>query len=110
MGRAQALGTSNSARRWWSGSKGQPALLSPFGEKLLWAERRAQARLAPQIEALRSELELAFAIAFDDSAGVITMTASHDDALPLLRALALDRSTSCTWTSSSAAASTRWPR
>ena len=36
--------------------KGQPALLSPFGEKLLWAERRAQARLAPQVEALRSEL------------------------------------------------------
>lgn len=69
-------------------SKGQAALLSPFGEKLLWAERRAQARLAPQIEALRSELERAFAIAFDDSAGVITMFASHDDALPRLRDLA----------------------
>ena len=68
--------------------KGQPALLSPFGEKLLWAERRAQARLAPQVEALRSELEQAFAIAFDASAGVIPMSASHDDALPLLRALA----------------------
>ena len=65
--------------------KGQPALLSPFGEKLLWAERRAQARLAPQIEALRSELERAFAIAFDDQAGVVTMYASHDDALPRLR-------------------------
>jgi len=68
--------------------KGQPALLAPFGEKLLWAERRAQARLAPQIEALRSELEQAFAIAFDASAGVIPMMASHDDALPLLRAIA----------------------
>lgn len=68
--------------------KGQPALLSPFGEKLLWAERRAQARLAPQIEALRSELEQAFAIAFDERAGVIPITASHDDALPLLRAMA----------------------
>ncbi len=68
--------------------KGQAALLSPFGEKLLWAERRAQARLAPQIEALRSELEQAFAIAFDASSGVIPITASHDDALPLLRTLA----------------------
>lgn len=68
--------------------KGQPSLLSPFGEKLLWAERRAQARLAPQVEALRAELEQAFAIAFDASAGVIPMTASHDDALPLLRTLA----------------------
>ena len=38
-------------------SKGQRAALTPFGEKLLWAERRAQARLAPQIEALRMELE-----------------------------------------------------
>jgi putative molybdopterin biosynthesis protein len=72
--------------------KGQPAVLSPFGDKLLWAERRAQARLAPQIEALRSELEQAFAIAFDDSAGVITMTASHDETLPLLRAMAQSQS------------------
>ena len=69
-------------------AKGQRALLSPFGEKLLWAERRAQARLAPQIEALRSELEQAFAIAFDDSAGVIALYASHDEALPLLRDIA----------------------
>ncbi len=68
-----------------SWAKGQPAVLSPFGEKLLWAERRAQARLAPQVEALRSELERAFAVAFDDSAGVIEVAASHDDALPLLR-------------------------
>ncbi len=68
--------------------KGQAAQLSNFGEKLLWAERRAQARLAPQIEALRSELEQAFAVAFDASAGVIPIHASHDDALPLLRGLA----------------------
>lgn len=70
--------------------KGQPALLSPFGEKLLWAERRAQARLAPQVEALRGELERAFAIAFDDAAGVVTLSASHDTALPLLRQWAQD--------------------
>ncbi len=69
-------------------SKGHAAQLTPFGEKLLWAERRAQARAAPQIEALRSELEQAFAIAFDTSAGVIPLVASHDDALPLLRSMA----------------------
>ena len=69
-------------------SKGHAAQLAPFGEKLLWAERRAQARAAPQIELLRSELEQAFAIAFDTSAGVIPIQASHDDALPLLRNLA----------------------
>ncbi|MEP7301562.1 MAG: substrate-binding domain-containing protein [Caldimonas sp.] len=65
--------------------KGQPAQLSPFGQKLLWAERQAQARLAPQLATLRGELERAFAIAFDDDAGVIEMFASHDEALPLLR-------------------------
>ena len=70
-------------------SKGQRAALAPFGEKLLWAERRAQARLAPQIEALRMELERAFADAFDDRVDVLSVCASHDQALPLLRELAL---------------------
>ena len=36
--------------------KGQAARLSELGRKLLWAERQAQARLAPQIEALRADL------------------------------------------------------
>ena len=66
-------------------SKGQRASLTPFGAKLLWAERQAQARLAPQLATLRGELERAFAIAFDDDAAVIEIAASHDEALPLLR-------------------------
>ena len=70
-------------------SKGQRATLTPFGEKLLWAERRAQARLAPQIEALQMELERAFADAFDDRVHVLGVCASHDQALPQLRELAL---------------------
>ncbi|MBC7600713.1 MAG: LysR family transcriptional regulator, partial [Polaromonas sp.] len=45
--------------------KGQRAQLTEFGEKLLWAERQAQARLAPQIEALRGDIERAFSTAFD---------------------------------------------
>lgn len=95
---AQALGLSyrhtwGELKRWeaelgqplihWE--KGQRARLTAFGEKLLWAERQAQARLAPQIEALHADLERAFAIAFDDAAQVLTLYASHDDALPLLR-------------------------
>jgi putative molybdopterin biosynthesis protein len=72
--------------------RGQHARLAPFGEKLLWAERQAQARLAPQIEALRSELERAFAVAFDDQAQVLTLFASHDDALSLLREFAVRES------------------
>lgn len=68
--------------------KGQPARLSEFGDKLLWAERQAQARLAPQIEALHADLERAFAVAFDDDAHVLTLFASHDAALPALREFA----------------------
>jgi molybdate-binding protein len=65
--------------------KGQKARLTEFGQKLLWAERHAQSRLAPQIAALRADLERAFGLAFDDSAHVLPMTASHDDALALFR-------------------------
>ncbi|HSH88725.1 MAG TPA: substrate-binding domain-containing protein, partial [Ramlibacter sp.] len=71
--------------------KGQRARLSEFGDKLLWAERQAQARLAPQIEALHADLERAFAVAFDDAAHVVTLFASHDDALPALREHAVAR-------------------
>ena len=65
--------------------KGQPARLSEFGDKLLWAERQAQARLAPQIEALHADLERVFAVAFDEGAHVLAFFASHDDALSALR-------------------------
>ena len=66
--------------------KGKRARLSGFGEKLLWSERQAQARLSQQIEALRAELERTFSVAFDDDAHVLTFHASHDDALTALRA------------------------
>lgn len=69
--------------------KGQSARLTEFGAKLMWAERQAQARLAPQIEALRAELERSYAQAFDDSVHVVTLYASHDDALSALREQAL---------------------
>ena len=68
-----------------TGEKGRRAQLSEFGDKLLWAERQAQARLAPQIEALHADLERAFALAFDDRTHVLSLQASHDDALVLLR-------------------------
>ena len=69
--------------------KGQAARLTAFGNKLMWAERQAQVRLAPQIEALRGELERAFAVAFDANAHVLTLYASHDSALAALREHAL---------------------
>jgi putative molybdopterin biosynthesis protein len=68
--------------------KGQPARLTPFAERLLWAERRARTRLTPHIEALRAELERVLADALDGSQQVLTMFASHDLGLPRLRELA----------------------
>lgn len=66
--------------------RGQAARLTPFGERLLAAERLAQARLGPQMENLRAELERAFSQVLDAPAQdsvhpVITLYASHDHAL-----------------------------
>ncbi len=69
-------------------SQGQPARLTPFADRLLWAERRARTRLTPHIEALRAELEHVLAQALDGSLHVLTIFASHDLALPRLRDLA----------------------
>jgi putative molybdopterin biosynthesis protein len=52
---------------------------------MVWAEARARARLAPHIEALRVELERVLSEALDGTQQVITLYASHDVALPLLR-------------------------
>jgi putative molybdopterin biosynthesis protein len=65
--------------------KGQAARLTEFADKLLWAERQSQARLAPQISALQAELEKTFAVAFDPGSHLLTVYASHDDALVKLR-------------------------
>lgn len=69
-------------------AQGQPARLTPFAERLLWAETRARTRLTPHIEALRAELERVLAEALDGSQHVLALFASHDLALPLLREIA----------------------
>jgi putative molybdopterin biosynthesis protein len=66
-------------------AQGQPARLTPFADRLLWAEARARARLTPHIEALRSELERVLSEALDGGQQVLTLCASHDLALPALR-------------------------
>lgn len=68
--------------------RGQPARLTPFAERLLWAERQARARLAPHIEALRGELQRVLDEAFDGTRQVLRIDASHDLMLPTLQTLA----------------------
>ena len=65
--------------------KGQSAQLTEFANKLLWAERQAQARLAPAIESLHNELERCFAVAFDPNTLLLSVAASHDEGLSHLR-------------------------
>jgi putative molybdopterin biosynthesis protein len=69
-------------------TQGQPARLTPFASRLLWAETQARVRLAPHIEALRVELARVLAEALSGTQEVLTVFASHDLALPRLRELA----------------------
>lgn len=70
--------------------KGRAARLTEFAEKLLWAESRIVARLAPQIENLATEISRELTIAFDDGFPIASCVASHDLALPELRRLCAD--------------------
>ncbi len=69
-------------------AKGRHARLTPFAQRLLWAERQARTRLTPHLEALRSELGRVFALADDPTLQVLDIFASHDLALPRLPAIA----------------------
>lgn len=69
--------------------RGQPARLTPFAERLLFAERQARVRMAPHIEALRHELRRVLDEALDGSHQVLRIDASHDLMLPELQAMAL---------------------
>ena len=98
---AQALGCSyrflwGALKKWESvlneplivWSRGQRARLTPFAERLLWAERRARTRMQPHIEALRADLARVLTDARDEHHQVLTVAASHGLALPLLQQLA----------------------
>jgi molybdate transport repressor ModE-like protein len=69
-------------------AKGRNARLTPFAERLLWAERQARARMAPHVEALRTELQRVFAHADDPGLQLLDIFASHDLGLPRLQSLA----------------------
>jgi putative molybdopterin biosynthesis protein len=68
--------------------RGRHAQLTPFAQRLVWAERQARTRMTPHIEALRAELQHVLTQALEGGFEVLDLFASHDLALPHLRELA----------------------
>ncbi len=68
--------------------RGRGARLTGVGEKLLWADRRVSARLAPELESLASALQGELSQAIDaEQSPPLRIFASHDLALAPLRDL-----------------------
>jgi putative molybdopterin biosynthesis protein len=69
-------------------SQGRGSSLAPLGKRLLWAAKRAQARLAPELDNLASELERALNESLQDAPPSLVIHASHDYAVARLRDMA----------------------
>lgn len=67
--------------------RGRGTRLTPLGERLLWSARRAQARLAPELENLAAEVSREINESLR-GATALAIQASHDYAIGLLRDLA----------------------
>lgn len=65
--------------------RGRGARLAPFGEKLLWANKRIGARLSRTLDGIASELELELRPMVAQQDSVLRMQASHGFAVELLR-------------------------
>jgi molybdate transport repressor ModE-like protein len=57
--------------------RGRGSRLTPIGEKLVWADRRIAARLAPVLDTLASELEVELSRVLPRSEGLLRIHASH---------------------------------
>lgn len=68
--------------------RGRGTQLSTLGAKLLWAGRRAQARLAPELESLATELAQSLHEPAATQVPTLRVAASHDFTLAGLRELA----------------------
>jgi len=67
--------------------RGKGTTLTPFGEKLVWAGQRMQARLGPQLENLAQELATEIKPFLHQRPSVIRVHASHGFAVSRLREL-----------------------
>ena len=68
--------------------RGRGTTLTTLGERLLWAGRRAQARLAPELENLAAEFARSLNDSADGARAAVAIQASHDFAIGALRELA----------------------
>jgi len=68
--------------------RGKGSTLTVLGERLLWAGRRAQARLAPELANLAEEFERSINAPERDVASCLALQASHDFAVAALREIA----------------------
>jgi putative molybdopterin biosynthesis protein len=68
--------------------RGKGSTLTPLGERLLWAGRRAQARLAPELDNLAAEFARSLNESLIGASSSLAMHASHDFAIGALRDLA----------------------
>jgi len=65
--------------------RGRGASLTEFGKTLLWAQELVQARLTPDLESVRQEIEQALSHAAGHESARLSICASHDIALAWLR-------------------------
>lgn len=68
--------------------RGRRATLTPYSQRLIWAERQARVRMTPHLEALRAELAQVVREAHDSQLQFLSVAASHDVGLVRLQALA----------------------
>lgn len=66
-------------------SQGRGSALTPLGKRVLWAARRAQARLAPELQNLAGQFARQLNEALSESVAGLVMFASHDYAVAMLR-------------------------
>lgn len=64
--------------------RGRGTRLSPLAEKLIWADKRIEARLSPLLESLASELERELASMMARDTAVLRLTATHGFAVDAL--------------------------
>ena len=65
--------------------QGSGTKLTPLGERLLWAGRRVQSRLAPELEGLAGDFTRGLNDALGSRPAMLAIHASHDFAVALLR-------------------------